>query len=193
MAFSPRVFNVSAGLSLPSFLNNPNGGHASRPASRQATPGPSRPATPRQAIDFPDGAAQAKRPLNHETIHVADSGMRVVTIEELSAAYFKLNPRVEREEGLATSVHSCVDHNAQLLTQASDRLLKLEVTSAAADSVQAALVLKFTEEIWQAFEHVHEQDVSRDAKLREEIDGMTAEVSAGYGARPALGRPSPRA
>ena len=125
---SPRVF-TGAGLSpLPS-LNNPNGGNPSFPPSRFPTPAPSRPATPRQAADPPDAAAQAKRPLNRETIQVAQSGMRAMTVEDLSAAFFQLNARVEKEEGLADNLHDCVDHNAQLLTQACERLLKLEATS----------------------------------------------------------------
>ena len=103
-----------------------------------------------------------------------------MTVEDLSAAFFQLNARVEKEQGLATSVHSCVDYNAQLLTQACERLLKLEATSTTADAVQAALVLKLTAETREALEHVHAQDVSRDAKLREEIDSMTAKVSACY-------------
>ena len=101
-------------------------------------------------------------------------------MEDLSAAFFQLNARVEKEEGLATSVHSCVDHNAQLLTQACERLLKLEATSTTVDAVQAALVLKLTAEIREALEHVHAQDASHDAKLRKEIDGITAKVSASY-------------
>ena len=103
-----------------------------------------------------------------------------MTVEDLSAAFFQLNARMEKEEGLATSAHSCVDHNAQLLTQACERLLKLEATSTTADAVQAALALKLTAETREALEHVHAQDVSREAKLREEIDGMTAKVPAGY-------------
>ena len=85
---------------------------------------------------------------------------------------------------MATSVRSCVDHNAQLLTQVCEWLLKLEDTSTEADAVQAALVLKLTAETCEALEHVHAQDVSRDSKLRKEIDGMTAKVSAGYDHRP---------
>ena len=106
--------------------------------------------------------------------------MRVKTLEDLSSAFFQINERLEKEEAWATSVHGCVDHNAQLLTQACERLPKLEETSAKADSVQAALVLKLTAEPREALEHVHAQDVSRDAKMKEEIDSMTANVSTCY-------------
>ena len=176
---SPCMF-TGAGLLPPSSLNNLSGGNPSFPPSRQPTPAPSHPATSRQAADPPDGVPQAKRPLNRETIQVAQSGMRVMTVEDLSAAFFQLNAHAEKEEGLAASVHSCVDHNAQLLTQACERLFKLEATSTTADAVQATLVLKLTAETREALEHVHAQDMSRDANLREEIDGMTAKVSAGY-------------
>ena len=41
--------------------------------------------------------------------------MRVMTVEDLSAAFFQLNACVEKEKGFATSVRSCVDHNVQVL------------------------------------------------------------------------------
>ena len=112
----PRAFNTEAGLSPPLSLDNPNAGPTasrgpSRPVKRPGMPGPSRPATLRQAPEPPDGAPQAKRPLNRKTIRVADTGMRVMTIEESSAAYVQFGSPGELEEGLAASVFSCVDHN----------------------------------------------------------------------------------
>ena len=107
----------------------------------------------------------AKRPLNRDTIHVATHGTRDMTLEVPDAALIQLNARVENEAGRAASYHQCVDHNAQLLIQACESLLKLDASSTAADSVQAAFVLNLTKKIREAFEHVPPQHAKHHATL----------------------------
>ena len=51
-----------------------------------------------------------------EPIQISASGMHVMGIEDLSAAFFQLTARVETDAPLSTSVHGCVDHSSQLVT-----------------------------------------------------------------------------
>ena len=58
---------------------------------------------------------EAKRPLDAAAITVANQGVRVMTIEDLSSAFFTFNLRLERAEGHGGSLFESVDFNAVLL------------------------------------------------------------------------------
>ena len=48
--------------------------------------------------------------------------MRPMTIEDLTMAFYQLNSRLEREEGVTEDIHNAVDSNAQLLGKMIQRL-----------------------------------------------------------------------
>ena len=83
-------------------------------------------ASPRARDDRPDVAVpEAKRPLDAASIQVSIQGVRHMSTEDLSSAFFALNGRVERTEGHGTNLYECVDFNASLLTEVCKELALL--------------------------------------------------------------------
>ena len=98
-------------------------------------------ASPR--VDRPDlQVPEAKRPLDAASITIANQGVRVMTLEDLSSAFFSLNSRLERAKGHGGSLFESVDFNAVLLTETCKELIALKKIQAATEQQVAALLLR---------------------------------------------------
>ena len=171
-AQSPRSFAAGAALSPPPLLGNPHGLGPSRNPSCGPT-GTQRPV--RDPQDCPPATQEAMRPLNSGAIQVATHGMRVMTLEDLSAAFFTLNERLERRELHADSMFEAVDHTAVLITKSCSRILAQEMKQGEAAQNLGATILKLTGETREAVEGLHARDIARDATPgRAQRDGRAA-------------------
>ena len=74
------------------------------------------PGTPRQA---PSGMTPppAKRQMDSESFQVALTGQREMSHDELTAAFYNLNGRMEREERFSQELREAVIHNAEIMDQ----------------------------------------------------------------------------
>ena len=122
-------------------------------------------------------APEAKRPLDASTIQVSVQGVRVMTIEDLSSAFFALNGRVERTEGHGTNLYETVDYNATLLSEVCVELAALKAAQAATSVEVGQTVLKLTGDTREAvaevksdLAEVHSRDI-RDSARRAQQDG----------------------
>ena len=165
------AFSAAKGLSPPPSLLNPH---------------PSGRATPIRAMtDMP----AAKRPLNADTIQVANVGERVMSQEDLSSGFFNINRRLEVGEKMTESIHEAVCHNAGLLDSMAKQITQLITDQKAASQVQATVVHGLetlqtktdsdVEETRAALNLVNARDVAADTKLRFELDAMAARLDAG--------------
>ena len=95
--------------------------------------------------DRPDVAVpEAKRPIDASTIQVSVHGVRLMTNDDLSSAFFALNKRVERTEGHGTNLYECVDFNANLLTEVCKELALLRSAQEATATQVGGTVLEIT-------------------------------------------------
>ena len=78
---------------------------------------------------------EAKRPIDAASIQVSVPGVRLMSAEDLSSAFFALNGRVERTEGHGANIYETVDFNAMLLCDVCREFADLK-TAQAATSVE---------------------------------------------------------
>ena len=124
---------------------------------------------------------EAKRPLDASTIQVSNQGVRVMSIEDLGAAFFALNVRMERSKGHGANLFEAVHFNALLLNEMCKELVVLKQAHAATEQQLGQTVLKLTCDTREAAEELHARDAARDATLRDELNGMAAELGKAMG------------
>ena len=109
-------------------------------------------------------------------IQAANQGICVMSLEDLSAAFFALNGRMERSEGQGTNVFEAVDFNALLLSETCKELIALKQAQAATEQQVGQTVLKLTSDTREAVEELHARDAARDATpaQRAQQDGRSA-------------------
>ena len=147
---------------------------------RPRVPSRSGEASPR--VDRPEVAVpEAKRPLDASAITIANQGVRVMTLEDLSSAFFSLNSRLERAEGHGGSIFEAVDYNAILFSETCKGLIALKKAQAETEQRVAATVLKVTGDTRSSLEEVHARDVARDGTLRDELNAMAQTLEKGHG------------
>ena len=113
-------------------------------------------ASPRARGDRPEAPIpEAKRPLDAMAIQVSNQGMRVMTIEDLSAAFFTLNGRLERSEVHGANLFEATDFNAVLLTEACKELAALKAAQAATEQQVGTTVLKITGDTREAIDEIN--------------------------------------
>ena len=123
---------------------------------------------------------EAKRPLDSAAIQVSNQGVRAMTIEDLSSAFVALNGCFERSEGHGTSLYEAVDFNALLRSETYKELIALKKAQTATEQKVAVTVRKITGDTREAVEELHARDAARDATLREQLNGMAAQVEKGH-------------
>ena len=110
--------------------------------------------------------------MDRETIQVALTGQRQMTHEELTAAFFNLNGRMEKEELFSHSIRDTVVHNADVLDQVYQKTAKhqvdLGILAFKTDQSDQALV--------NAITNIDNKFVDADKRLRDQIDTVMAEV-----------------
>ena len=105
-------------------------------------------------------APEAKRPLNSSAIQMAIHGVRMMTLEDLSSAFFTLNERLERRGAHAEILFEAVDFNAVLLFESCARILAHESKQSDGEQQLAAAIFQLTAETREAVEGVHSRDVA---------------------------------
>ena len=171
---SPRASGAATPVHHSPFGMRPTRGGAASPRARDDRP----------AVPVPE----AKRPIDAATIQVANQGVRVMTIEDLSAAFFALNGRMERSEGHGANLFEATDHNAVLLSEVCKELAALKAAQAATEQQVGTTVLKLTADTREAVEELHKRDAGRDETLRGELGAMAAKLEKGHGLLAAQGR-----
>ena len=62
-----------------------------------------------------------KRPLNRESIQVANTGERPLSHDELTSGFYALLRRADREEAFTLQLSQCVTENAGILSEVGKR------------------------------------------------------------------------
>ena len=138
--------------------------------------------SPRVQHDRPDvPTPEAKRPLDAAAIQVSIQGVRHMSTEDLSSAFFALNGRVERTEGHGKNLYECVDFNANLLTEVCKELAALKAAQEGTATQVGSTVLKLTSDTREAIDVVNQRADARDVTLREELNAMTKTLEKGHG------------
>ena len=89
-------------------------------------------ASPRARDDRPEvPIPEAKRPIDAASIQVSVQGVRLMSAEDLSSAFFAINGRMERSENHGTNLYETIDYNAELLTEVCKELAALKAAQAA--------------------------------------------------------------
>ena len=180
----------------PSASATPRTGGGGTPVAQVHSPFGMRPratsragaASPRAREDRPEvPVPEAKRPLDAASIQVSNQGARGMSLEDLSAALFALNGRMERSEGHGANLFEAVDFNALLLNEMCKELISLKQAQAATKQQVGQTVLKLTSDTREAVEELHARDAARDATLRDELNGMAAQLEKGHGLLAAQG------
>ena len=91
-----------------------------------------------------------------------------MTVEDLSAAFFALNGRLERSEGHGTNFFEATHFNAVLLSEVCKKVAALKAAHAATAQQVGTTVLKLTSDTREAVDELHKRDAERDATLRDE-------------------------
>ena len=124
---------------------------------------------------------QAKRPANRDAVPLGQAQVHhTMSVDDLTAAFFSLNQRLDREEQWAGMIHVVVDENASLLTQTISECQSLARTIKSNEEGAAATSLKLTAEIRTALDELRATDQKRDVDLRTELDTMTKTLEAGH-------------
>ena len=106
-------------------------------------------ASPRARDDRPEvPTPEAKRPLDAASIQVSIQGVRHMSTEDLSFAFFALSGRVERTEGHGTNLYECVDFNANLLTEVCKELAALRAAQEGTAAQVGSTMLKLKSDTW---------------------------------------------
>ena len=108
-------------------------------------------ASPRAREDRPEvPVPEAKRPIDAASIQGSNQGVRVMSVEDLSAALFALNGRMERSEGHGANLFEATDFNAVLLSETCKELVALKAAQAATEQQVGTTVLKLTSDTREA-------------------------------------------
>ena len=118
----------------------------------------------------------AKRPMNRDSIQVANTGNRLMTQEDLSAGFYNLTALQARDENFTKNVANCVDYNGKLLNELVTRVNTLE----ASRNLDTAKVEELTADVRTALKTVESGDLEHDQKLRTELDEMAKRLEAGH-------------
>ena len=160
-------------------------GNATPPAMAASMGGPlGMTPAPSPTMDRPHGTSPvAKRPLDRSSFQVAQSGVRTMTMEDLSAGFIALNAGAERDAQWVMSVAAAVHDNAGLLNALIERVNTLE----AAVKLNVQKVDGHTPEIAQVqadlrkgLELLEKGDVDKDQLLRAQLDAVTERLDSGY-------------
>ena len=168
---------------------------ASQSASQAVTPGGT--AGPRQDGTSPN----AKRPLTKMAVDVANTGSRLMSQEDLSAAIVNMSGKMDQADKWTQSVAESVHFNAGLLNalvirvnnieaamglqtqQANDQVAKVDEVIADAKTQFAARESKIdvlTGDVKKGLELVHAGDQDKDGRLRTELDAMAAKIEKSH-------------
>ena len=139
-------------------------------------------ASPRARDDRPEvPTPEAKRPIDAASIQVSVQGVRVMSVEDLSAAFFVLNGLMERSEGHGANLFEATDHNAVLLTEVCKELAALGAAQAATSEQVGTMVLQITSDTREAVDGLQKRDAERDETLRGELNAMAQTLEKGHG------------
>ena len=138
-------------------------------------------ASPRTRDDRLGPIPEAKRPLDAASIQVSVQGVRLMSAEDLSSAFFAINGRMERSEGHGANLFEVTDHNAELLTEVCKDLAALRAAQAATSEQVGTMVLKITSDTREAVDGLQKRDAERDETLRGELNAMAQTLEKGHG------------
>jgi hypothetical protein len=110
-----------------------------------------------------------------------------MTVEDLSAAFFTLNGRLERNEAHGANLFEATDFNAVLLSEVFKELAALKAVQAATEQQVGTTLLKLTADSHEAVKELHKRDAGRDETLRGELSAMAAQLEKGHGLLAAQG------
>ena len=110
-----------------------------------------------------------------------------MSLKDLSAAFFAFSGRMERSEGHGANLFEAVDFNALLHNEMCKELVALKQAQAATEQQVGQTVLKLTSDTRDAVEELHARNAARDATLRDELNGMAAQLEKGHGLLAAQG------
>ena len=112
-------------------------------------------ASPRARDDRPEvPTPEAKRPIDAASIQVSVQGVRFMSAEDLSSAFFAINGRVERTESHGANLYETVDFNAVLLSEVCEELAVLRTAQVATSVEVGQTVLKLTNDTREAVAEV---------------------------------------
>ena len=131
---------------------------------------------------------QAKRPANRDAVPLGQAQVHhTMSVDDLTAAFFSLNQRLDREEHWAGMIHVVVDENAALLTQTISECQSLARTIKSNGEGAAATSLKVTADVRTALDELRAAqdalsatDQQRDSDLRNELNGLAKALEAGH-------------
>ena len=157
------------------------------PGASQAMPTPA--ASPTQDAPPTGLTPNAKRPMNRDSVQVANTGSRLMSQEDLSAGFYNLASLQTRDEAFTKNVASCVDYNGKLLNELVTRVNTLE----ASRNLNTTKVDELTVDVRSALETVEKGDLERDKNLRAELSAMATRLEEGHAELqrrlPSSGRP----